>query len=75
MLEMVEARRKADKTDQHHDLFSGLLDAAEEESDNIVALNDQELLGKCQMIHVSHIPKASLIHYPREHVYLSSCWT
>jgi cytochrome P450 len=40
MLEMVEARRNADK-EQRHDLFSGLLEAA----DDGEALNDEELLG------------------------------
>lgn len=39
MLEMVEARRNADKQDRH-DLFSGLLEAA---SDGEV-LDDEELL-------------------------------
>jgi hypothetical protein len=53
MLEMVDARRKGDKTEQRHDLFSGLLDAAEEEPDNGVALTDQELLGKYPMSHRS----------------------
>jgi len=53
MLEMVEARRKSDKTEQRHDLFTGLLDAAEEEPDNGVALSDQELLGKYLML-MSH---------------------
>ena len=51
MLEMVEARRKSDKPEQRHDLFTGLLDAAEEEPDNGVALSDQELLGKYPMSH------------------------
>jgi hypothetical protein len=51
MLEMVEARRKSDKTEQRHDLFTGLLDAAAEEPDNGVALSDQELLGKYPMSH------------------------
>ena len=46
MLEMVEARRNADKVEQHHDLFSGLLDAAQDEPDNGVALSEEELIGK-----------------------------
>ncbi|KAH9998648.1 cytochrome P450 [Russula vinacea] len=45
MLEMVEARRNADKVEQHHDLFSGLLDAAQDEPDNGVALSEEELIG------------------------------
>jgi hypothetical protein len=51
MLEMVEARRNSDKTEQRHDLFTGLLDAAEEEPGIGVALSDQELLGKYLMSH------------------------
>ena len=31
MLEMVEARRNVDKVGDRHDLFSGLLDAAQDE--------------------------------------------
>ena len=42
MLEMVEDRRNADKAEQRHDLFSGLLEAA----DDGEALNDDELLGE-----------------------------
>ncbi len=43
MLEMVEARRNgsADKEEQRHDLFSGLLEAA----DDGEVLKDDELLG------------------------------
>jgi hypothetical protein len=62
MLEMVEARRKADKTEQRYDLFSGFLDAAEDESDDGVALRDQELLGKYPMSHHLARLKAS---YPQ----------
>ena len=42
MLEMVEDRRNADKGEQRHDLFSGLLEAA----DDGESLNDDELLGE-----------------------------
>ncbi|KAI0288358.1 cytochrome P450 [Russula brevipes] len=45
MLEMVEARRNADKLEQRHDLFSGLLEAAQDEPDNGGAITDQELIG------------------------------
>lgn len=38
---MIEIRKNADKGEQHHDLFSGLLKAA----DDGEALNDEELLG------------------------------
>jgi hypothetical protein len=45
MLEMVEARRNADKVEERYDLFSGLLDAAQDESGGEVALSDDELIG------------------------------
>ena len=40
MLEMVAARRDGDKAEERYDLFSGLLDAAQDE-----ALSDDELIG------------------------------
>ena len=45
MLEMVEARRISDQGEQRYDLFSGLLDAAQNEPDSEVTLNDEELIG------------------------------
>jgi hypothetical protein len=45
MLEMVDARRNTDKVKEHYDLFSGLLDAAQDESDSESALTDEELIG------------------------------
>jgi hypothetical protein len=45
MLEMVEARRNGDKVEERYDLFSGLLDAAQDESDNGAGLSDEELVG------------------------------
>ena len=42
---MVEARRNVDKGEQHHDLFSGLLDATQNELDNETTLSDEELIG------------------------------
>jgi hypothetical protein len=45
MLEMVEARRNADKVEQRYDLFSGLLDAAQNETDSEAALTEEELIG------------------------------
>ena len=45
MVEMVEARKNGDKIEQRHDLFSGLLDAAQDEQDNGAVLNDEELIG------------------------------
>jgi hypothetical protein len=45
MLEMVEARKDADKVEEHYDLFSGLLDAAQDESGSEAALSNDELIG------------------------------
>ena len=45
MLEMVEARKHADKAEEHYDLFSGLLDAAQGELGSEAALSDDELIG------------------------------
>ena len=46
MVEMVEARRHADKVEQRYDLFSGLLDATQDEPGNEAALGDDELIGE-----------------------------
>ncbi|VDB86106.1 unnamed protein product [Peniophora sp. CBMAI 1063] len=45
MLEMIRSRRSGDKRDERHDLFSGLLDAADEEAGGRVAISDRELMG------------------------------
>ncbi len=45
MLEMVEARKNADKVEERHDLFSGLLDAAQDEPNSEAGLSDEELFG------------------------------
>ena len=45
MLEMVEARRVGDKVEERYDLFSGLLDATQDETGNETALNNDELFG------------------------------
>ncbi|KAH9962838.1 cytochrome P450 [Russula dissimulans] len=49
MLEMVEAHRNFDKSKQRYDLFSGLLDAGQDELDNKGALSDEELFGNMFM--------------------------
>jgi hypothetical protein len=49
MLEMVKARREGDKVEERYDLFSGLLDAAQDEQGGEVVLNDDELMGGCSM--------------------------
>ena len=45
MMDMVEARKGADKVEERYDLFSGLLDAAQDEPGNEAALGDDELIG------------------------------
>jgi len=45
MLEMVEARRNGYKVEERYDLFSGLLDAAQDETYNGAGLSDEELIG------------------------------
>ena len=47
MVEMVEARKNGEKVEQCYDLFSGLLDAAQDEHDTGAALSDDELIGGC----------------------------
>ena len=42
---MVEARRNGEKAEERHDLFSGLLDAAQDEPGSEAALRDKELFG------------------------------
>ncbi len=45
MLEMVEARKDADKVEERYDLFSGLLDATQDETGSEAALSDDEFMG------------------------------
>jgi hypothetical protein len=45
MVEMVEARGNADEVEQRYDLFSGLLDAAQDEPGSKAAISDNELIG------------------------------
>ncbi|KAH9998677.1 cytochrome P450 [Russula vinacea] len=45
MVEMVEARKNGDKVDQRYDLFSGLLDATQDESGSEAVLGGDELIG------------------------------
>jgi hypothetical protein len=75
MLEMVEARRNADKGEQRYDLFSGLLDAAQNELDGEATLSDEELVGVHSTLRSFRIIGKRLIHPLRKHVYFSSCWT
>jgi hypothetical protein len=51
MLEMVEARGHANKVEQRHDLFNGLLDAVQDERDTGTVINEEELIGGYSMSH------------------------
>lgn len=46
MLEMVKARRNTNKVEERYDLFSGLLDATQDEPDDEVAITQEELVGE-----------------------------
>ena len=75
MLEMVEARRNADKGEQRYDLFSGLLDAAQNELDGEATLSNEELIGAHSISRSFSILGKWLTHPFRKYVYFSSCWT
>ncbi|KAN0127113.1 cytochrome P450 monooxygenase [Lactarius tabidus] len=45
MVEMVNARRNAETKGEHHDLFSGLLDASDNDLDGAAAITEEELIG------------------------------
>jgi len=51
MLEMIEARGHANKVEQRHDLFNGLLDAVQDELDTGAVINEEELIGGYFMSH------------------------
>lgn len=46
MLEMIKARRNAEKAEERYDLLSSLLDAREDASNGEPQLTDSELVGK-----------------------------
>jgi hypothetical protein len=48
MVEMVDARRSAEIKEDRRDLFSGLLEAADNDRDISEAITEPELLCKCQ---------------------------
>ena len=50
MLEMIRKRRSGEKREERHDLFSGLLDAADEEAGEKGAISDRELLGEIAFV-------------------------
>ena len=48
MVEMVAARRSTETKEEHRDLFSGLLEAADNDRDISDAITEPEVLCKCQ---------------------------
>ena len=75
MLEMVEARGTGDKVEERYDLFSGLLDAKQDESNNGAGLSDDELIGLNLKLQSFGILGKRLALPLRKHVRLSFCWT
>ena len=75
MLEMVEARRNGDKVEERYDLFSGLLDAEQDESGNGAGLSDDELIGLYLTLQSFSILGKRLTLPFRKHVRLSFCRT
>jgi hypothetical protein len=75
MLEMVKERRNADKVEQRYDLFSGLLDASQNEADSEAAITDEELIGGYSKPRSLDILEKHLARLPRKHVCFSFCWT
>ena len=74
MLEMVEARRNGDKVEERYDLFSGLLDAVQDEPDK-AGLSDDELIGWYPALQSSGILRERLTLPSRKHVHISYCRT
>ncbi len=75
MIELVDARRSAETKEERHDLFSGLLNATHDDPDGGVAITEQELIGRCQLLYRIALMKKDLTRHPREYVYLPSRWT
>ena len=75
MVEMVEARKNGDKVDQRYDLFSGLLDATQDESGSEAALGGDELIGGYSTLRSFGIFGKRLTRPRRKHVCISFCWT
>ena len=75
MVEMVDARRSAEKKEEHRDLFSGLLDAADDDRDISEAITEQELFCKCRLSPRIALMKKVLTRHPSEYFRLPSRWT
>ena len=45
MVEMIDARRNSETKEERHDLFSGLLDASDDDLSGNAMITEQELIG------------------------------
>ena len=70
MVEMVDARRSAETKEERRDLFSGLLDAADDDPDGSVAITDDELISKFQLSSCITLMDKVLTRYTRQYVHL-----
>jgi hypothetical protein len=75
MVEMVEARKHGDKVEQRYDLFSGLLDAAQDAIGSEAALDDDELMGEYLTLQSFGIIGKRHTRRRRKHVCISFCRT
>ena len=74
MVEMVAARRSAETREERRDLFSGLLEAADNDLDISEAITEPELLCQYQSwYHIALMNKVLTCH-TSEYVRLSSRW-
>jgi hypothetical protein len=69
MVEMVNARRNAETKEERYDLFSGLLDASDDDLDGATAITEKELIGKCYLMHLAHEKRS---HSQCQGIHLSS---
>jgi hypothetical protein len=75
MVEMVRARRGVETKEDRRDLFTGLLDAVDNNRDVSEAMTEPELICKFQSSYRIALMKMVLTRYPSEYVRLPSRWT
>ena len=69
MLEMIAARRSSEKKEERFDLFTGLLDASDQDADGSAKLTDMELLSECPR---GPVP-SRIDPLPRQHLHIFGC--
>ena len=74
MVEMVAARRSAETREERRDLFSGLLEAADNDLDISEAITEPELLCQYQSWYLIALMNKILTCHTSEYVRLSSRW-